>query len=261
MDRLDQTNVNILVVDDDHSLAETFAQGLQKAFGEAIHVDVCFSGAQAYSLFAQSSYDLVISDFNMPDMSGMELFKQFQRNRSSTALVMCTAYGSDELEQEARQLVDAYLTKPFDLQILLRFVGHLGRFEMEKQTERRVTALILEDDIDLNRFMNKVLVNAGLETFQVFNIQEASNHLELNPFDVLIADVRVPDGSGIDLVRKYRSRLTQNGTTVIIVTGEVRYRYLEEELGVDMYLEKPVAVQELLTLVQRLTISSKEKST
>jgi DNA-binding response OmpR family regulator len=106
-----------------------------------------------------------------------------------------------------------------------------------------------------------VLINAGLETFQVFTIQEASNHLELNSFDVLIADVRVPDGSGIDLVRKYRSRLTQGGTIVIIVTGEVRYRYLEEELGVDMYLEKPIAIQELLTLVQRLTISSKEKST
>jgi DNA-binding response OmpR family regulator len=40
---------------------------------------------------------------------------------------------------------------------------------------------------------------------------------------------------------------------VILATGEARYRYLEEELGIDMYLEKPIAVQDLVILVQRWT--------
>jgi len=82
--------------------------------------------------------------------------------------------------------------------------------------------------------------------------------LRTDKFDALISDIQVPDGKGVDLIMEYRDQLTLNNTIVILITGEARYRYLEEELGIDIYLEKPVAVQDLLTLVKWLTQLTQE---
>jgi DNA-binding response OmpR family regulator len=113
--------------------------------------------------------------------------------------------------------------------------------------------MVLEDDPYLRRLMEKVFRNGGLEIHPAGTIMAAKELLTSNRFDALIADIHVPDGKGTDLVREFRDKLSGDGTVVVMVTGEARYRYLEEELGIDLYLEKPVAVQDLVALVNRLT--------
>ncbi|HMU68057.1 MAG TPA: response regulator, partial [Cellvibrionaceae bacterium] len=105
--------LNILVVEDDRPLAITLMKGLQNAFSENICVDVCFSGLQAFSFINQKTYDLVLSDFQMQGISGLELLHRIRQFQPKAVLILMTAYGTDELERKARQFVDTYLTKPF----------------------------------------------------------------------------------------------------------------------------------------------------
>lgn len=247
--------LNILIVDDDHNLLKTLAYGLRKELGNAAHVKICSNGAEVLALYAKTNFDLIISDFNMPGMTGLELFKHIRATKQQQpVLILITAYGSNELEKEAVLFADAYITKPFDLKVLAQFIRKLLTVE---DNEKVYSVLVLEDDPYLRHLISKVLKNSKFNVSEASTLREAKVFLDGTQFDVFIADIQVTDGQGTDLVREYRQVLSQNKTTVILATGESQYHYLEEELGIDMYLEKPISVQELVTIVQRWT---KEKS-
>jgi CheY-like chemotaxis protein len=121
--------LNVLLVDDDRNLVTTLSYGLSKALGEAISVAVCFSGLEALSLLAAQTFDLVISDFNMPGQSGLELLKRIKQDHREINLVLITAYGTDVLEEGARQLGVGYIAKPFEPSSLVQLIKGLMQSE------------------------------------------------------------------------------------------------------------------------------------
>ena len=243
--------LNILIVDDDRLLAETTARGLQNALGNAVHVDASFESTEVLSWFENRIYDVVISDYSMPGKTGLELLKDVRAAYPNTLLVMMTAYGTDDLEAQAHELTEAYITKPFELSVLVKFVQSLLDVQQEEGEENN-HILVLEDDVYLRRLISKVLKNHGYKVFEVDKIKEARKMLQTNRYSIFMSDVQVPDGLGTELIQECRDKLTDDDTTVIMITGEARYRYQEDELGIDMYLEKPIAINDLVTLVQRL---------
>jgi len=133
--------LNILLVDDDRNLATTLSHGLRKAMGKAISVIFCSSGPEAFALLATQSFDMVISDFHMPGMSGLELLKAIRHDHCETSLVLITAFGTDALEEEVHRLGFGYITKPFEMPILLQSIHGLlrGKMQETEQETRRAS--------------------------------------------------------------------------------------------------------------------------
>jgi DNA-binding NtrC family response regulator len=121
--------LNLLLIDDDRNLASTLSYGLQKAMGEAISVAVCFSGSEALSMLATERFDMVISDLNMPGVKGNELLRKIKEDHREMILVLITAYGTDALEEEVRQLGIGYITKPFEPSFLVQSIRDLIQCE------------------------------------------------------------------------------------------------------------------------------------
>src|SRR6266498_245131 len=121
--------LNILLVDDDRNLVTTLSYGLRKAMGEAISVAICFSDSEALSMLATQKFNVVISDFNMPGTSGLELLSKIRPDHREMILVLITAYGPDALEEEVHRLGIGYITKPFELSYLLQLIQGLTRGE------------------------------------------------------------------------------------------------------------------------------------
>jgi CheY-like chemotaxis protein len=119
--------LNILLVDDDRNLATTLSHGLRKAMGEAASVAVCFNGSEALSMLTTKGFDVVISDFNMPGPSGLELLNRIRQAYGEIILVLITAYGVDALEEGARQLGVGYITKPFEPSLLVQLIEELNQ--------------------------------------------------------------------------------------------------------------------------------------
>jgi len=135
--------LNILLVDDDRNLATTLSHGLRKAMGKAISVIFCSSGPEAFALLATQSFDMVISDFHMPGMSGLDLLKKIRHDHCETSLVLITAYGTDTLEEEVRRLEFGYITKPFEMPHLVQIIHDLIRGkETRDRTENAARILI-----------------------------------------------------------------------------------------------------------------------
>jgi CheY-like chemotaxis protein len=103
---------NILVVDDDASVCEALTMVLQ-SFGHRVRS--VSSGTQALGIFEPAKFDVIITDFFMPFMTGDKLADAIKRLSPSQPVVMLTAY-PEKLRAQAQPItsVDCFLGKPFE---------------------------------------------------------------------------------------------------------------------------------------------------
>ena len=114
--------------------------------------------------------------------------------------------------------------------------------------------LIVDDDDHLRNIYSRALQKAGYEVHPAATLQEARNLLNFHNFDILLCDIQMGRNErGIDLLKEYDSTLVAQGTQIIMLSCEVQYRAMCEELGVEFFMEKPVALIPLVTLIDRLT--------
>jgi DNA-binding response OmpR family regulator len=158
--------LNILLVDDDRNLVTTLSHGLGKVLGQAISVAVCFSSYEASSMLATQAFDLVISDFDIPGRSGLELLSKIRQDHREMTLVLITAFGSDALEEELHRLGIGYLPKPFELPLLVQFIQGLIRgAETSKTRDVTENAPLIPDPhgdaVIAARLMRDMLLDQG----------------------------------------------------------------------------------------------------
>ena len=137
--------LNILLVDDDQNLVTTLSHGLRKAMVKAISVAICLSGPEALSMLATQRFDVVISDLNMPGLSGLELLNKIRQDHREIVLVLITAYGTDALEEEAHRLGIGYITKPFGLSLLVQIIHDLLRGKETRDGTENTPRILISD--------------------------------------------------------------------------------------------------------------------
>lgn len=107
----------ILVVDDEQSIAIGILKMLnQDPDTKAVHA---LSGEQAQEFLNQEPFDLIITDIRMPGINGIDLLKHVRSHFPNIGVIIMTAYGSPEVQEEASRRGSLfYIEKPFDLQKL-----------------------------------------------------------------------------------------------------------------------------------------------
>lgn len=112
--------MKVLVVDDEADVKVLFEQKFRKEIkNNEIDFAFAFSGEEALMFMQQNEHEavLILSDINMPGMSGLELLKHIKEKyeKPPPIVMMITAYGDDDNYQEAMKLgADDFLTKPVD---------------------------------------------------------------------------------------------------------------------------------------------------
>jgi two-component system, chemotaxis family, chemotaxis protein CheY len=116
--------MKILVVDDEKDMQELFLQRFRREIREGeMEFVFAFSGEQALGYMEKHVHEavLILSDINMPGMSGLELLRQMKQKYAEPppVVMMITAYGDDENYRQAILLgADDFLTKPLDFTLL-----------------------------------------------------------------------------------------------------------------------------------------------
>ena len=142
----------VLIVEDDQILAGNIKEWLQS---EKFSVDIAADGEQALHELRFYNYDVVVLDWMLPSISGLEICKEVRRHANSIPILMLT--GKSDINEKETGLdagADDYLTKPFHmreltarLRALLRRQPHLVSSSMELDdivldlTNRRVTRI------------------------------------------------------------------------------------------------------------------------
>ncbi len=125
-----QTPIHVLIVDDEEDVQWLFKQRFRREIKAGRLVfHFAFSGEEALAYLRRegaASVVLVLSDINMPGMTGLELLRLIKHDFTGLPVHMITAYGSDETYQKALAYgADGYLTKPLDFDQLKQTLAHL----------------------------------------------------------------------------------------------------------------------------------------
>ena len=125
----------LLIVDDEASMCEFLEIMLQKS---GYQVDSRRSARQAVKDLEAETYDLVISDISMPEMSGLELLSLVKEKSPGTEVIMITAYAStDTAIQAMKRGAYDYITKPFNNdEILLTIKKALKNSQLQRENRR-----------------------------------------------------------------------------------------------------------------------------
>ncbi len=121
------SSLKILAVDDDAMVCNVY----KMIFGdEGYELTVVESGRQAKEMLSEKRFDLVIADFNMPDLDGFKLLQFVRDRRLKTRFILVSAYTTKGMELSFQKLrAEAIIHKPFNVSDMLAKVREIARQE------------------------------------------------------------------------------------------------------------------------------------
>jgi len=225
-------------------------------------------GVEALRLVREQTFDVVLLDVAMPDMSGTEVLRRIREKFPASLLpvIMVTPDTRAEDVIEAMKAgANDYVTMPVDFSTTLARVNNQvsrRRAELEFRAvnpaagpdERELSAarLLIVDDIADNRaVLSRRFVRRGFEIIEADCGQEALRLIQEQPFDVVLLDVMMPDMDGMGVLRRIRQTFSASQLPVIMVTAKTQSEDIVEALkaGANDYVTKPVDLSIVLARV------------
>lgn len=257
------SGMRALVVDD-NPIALRIAVEQLNSWG--FIVDETSSGYDALGMLVEAdavgiSYQLVILDWRMPILDGIETARLIERSglRIRPKLLMMTAFDRSEAEEAARDTgICAFMTKPVRSSALyneIRTAIHsLPKVESKAPTVQLpgfcgVRALLVEDN-EINIIIaSELLAKLGVHATVATNGLEAVQKVRDNDFDVILMDIQMPEMDGLEATRCIRG-LKKPGVgalPVIAMTAHALQGDREKSLaaGMNDHITKPILIEQL----------------
>lgn len=137
-------SVNVLIVDDEIVQVENLSIGLGS---RGYHVLQAFSGLEALNLLENDTFkiDLVITDYAMPGMNGMELLQNIRWKHGNLPVIMMTAYVQRDIVLDAlRNQCNGFIDKPFTLEQLLQEIDRVKSQMLQNLTpDKRISSQLV----------------------------------------------------------------------------------------------------------------------
>jgi CheY-like chemotaxis protein len=115
----------VLLIEDEHHQAMVVKQALEELSHGRVSVTTCHTGREAAQALFKHPFTLIISDLNLPDVSGMAFLRQVRKTKPHIKTILITAQDSPQVRAQAKQFADVFLAKPFDPIELLVLVAEL----------------------------------------------------------------------------------------------------------------------------------------
>ena len=264
--------LRVLVVDDNAAAREILQEPLSTV---ANRVDTVASGKEAITAIQQHDttdpYDIVFMDWRMPGMDGLQASRHIKSDetlRHRPAIVLVTAFGREEVREEAERLeLDGFLLKPVTksmiVDTLVNVFTHTGE-EITKATggeeaTRLLGArILLAEDNEINQqIATELLEGAGATVRIANNGREAfeilSSDAQPRAFDVVLMDLQMPEMDGYQATAKIRADARFATLPIIAMTAhatiEERHRCLDA--GMNDHVAKPIDPDSLFEAVGR----------
>ena len=262
---------------DDNAAAREILSTLARSFG--LEVDVAWDGRQALQLVAEADqkslpYDLVLMDWKMPVMDGLEAVHQLQSEQLSQVptVIMVTAYGREEAVSSAAMRgvkLNAVLSKPVTVATLLEAIGGaLGKgvitetrayektdSHSDVMDQVRGARVLLVEDNELNQELAmELLDNAGIEVVLARNGQESLDILDTDArFDGVLMDCQMPVMDGYTATRAIRKNPAFAQLPIIAMTASAMAGDREKVLEAGMWdhIVKPLNVNDMFTTIAK----------
>ena len=266
-DEINLHEMNVLIVDDNPVDCEFARIELEKA---GVNSEIALSGAQAVEMVQlkharRESYHMILVDWKMPDMDGLETAKRIRRiiGKGST-IVMLTAYKLDEVIDEAKDVgVDSLISKPLEAENILS--RYKQSFAIKADNDKAKISLkgkriLLAEDVDINaEIMLMLLQMRELQVDRAENGAVAVEMFSTHPvgyYDAILMDMRMPVMDGLQATKMIREmkRIDAQTMPIIALTANAFDEDVQRSLqaGLNAHLSKPVEPESLFETLESL---------
>lgn len=252
----------MLVVDDDSDICHNVIKAMSET---GVEVEYVTSGEEAIQKIAsapkhQKPYDLILLDWYMPDMDGLETARRIKQDKThEIPIMLLTAYDWEDIGTQAMDIgIDHFLQKPFFVSNFKEAVKRVvGVNKEEKKTLEddiiKDKHILIVEDIEVNRMiLVKIMTSRGATCEIAENGQEAVemfNKSHPGDFDIILMDVQMPIMDGYEATRAIRASEHPQAQTIPIVAmtanafaDDVRAAL---EAGMDAHVAKPIILDNL----------------
>ena len=267
---IDPKDMRILVVDDEEIAAEHARIVLDEA---GIKADTCYDGQTAMNMLEvqhakHEPYNLVLLDWKMPEMDGVELAREIRKRYDrETTVIILTSFNWDEIMEEAvHSGVDSFLAKPlFASNVLDEFEriarkNNMSLYKEKKRADLKGRHILMAEDVFINaEIMKQIILSKEAEIDHAENGKIVLNMFEestVGYYDAILMDVRMPEMDGLEATAAIRSldRLDAKTIPIIALTANAFDEDVQRSLqvGMDAHLSKPVDPEHLYQTLEEL---------
>ncbi len=256
-----------LIVDDSPSWLDILQHLLNK-FG--IDVITSSNGKDAIEIVKNHNFDLVLMDWNMPEMNGIQSARIIKEKYNDINIVIVSAYKEDGIVKEAKNIgINYFISKPVDPSILNDTLSDIfmgtKRLDIKQTSDRHslksdITTLkgskilLAEDNKTNQEIIVGLLENSGIKIDIASNGQEAVSLYKQNSYELIFMDLQMPVMDGYEATKLIRE-LNQD-IPIIALTANAMKEDIEKTkiAGMNKHLNKPIDVEKLYeTLLEFIT--------
>ena len=241
----------VLVVDDDISFAESLTDILMAKGYDAVAVN---SGEEALEKIKESSFDVALMDIKMPVMDGVRTFKEIKKLKSSTTVIMMTAYSMDDLIHDAlKEGAYGVLRKPLDIEQVIK------RIEISKVGGS--LTMIVDDDPNFRMSLKDILEEKGYAVTTAKDGKEAIAIAKERPEDIAIIDMQLPFLNGLETFLELKKIHPELHAIIITAYKEEMKDLVEQALASGAYacIYKPFDPKKIVEMVEEIVKKKKKE--
>jgi len=269
----DHQVTRMIVADDDEEVCRNIVRTMVKA---GVSTDYATGGERAIQMVrsaqeAGKPYNLILLDWKMPDMSGLETARLI-RKTDKIPILLLTAYDWSEIEQEALEIgVNHFMPKPFFMstfkEAIRRIMGNINEAKRQESDVVKGKHILVVDDIEVNRIiLIKILSTLGATCDTAENGQETVEKFMNAPpggYDLILMDVQMPGMNGYEATRAIRASSHPSAKTVPIIAMTAN-AFVDDvrdaiDSGMDAHIAKPVQIDKLKATIQQVLDSRRGK--
>ncbi len=247
---------NVLIIDDALVVREVIKTNLLDMGFNSDGIYEAENGSDGLDLLHKEKIDLIISDWNMPKMDGLELINMVKEytNLKSIPFIMVTSENEKEKVDVAFKAgVNQYIFKPFKPKHFKEKIQQT----LEKNLYGTKHVLVVDDSPVIRKIIERQLKQLGFGGFNFINAADGRNalaRLEEQKVDLIITDLHMPEMDGIEFIQEVRNNDRTDGIPVLMVTSDYDPEKMLEayQAGTDEFMQKPFKVVELEEKIKTL---------
>jgi len=185
----------LLICEDSPTVAQMLADLLKQ---EGLDADLAYSGTEAKDKLTEQNYDGMLLDLTLPDMDGMDLLRELRQQSQFATLpiIVISGRSTNECENwsgDSLAVID-WLQKPVDRKGLTDALQRALR-----HNDHHASILHVEDELDIIQITQMLVENIATYSYAT-SLAQAKNLLSNHHFDLILLDMSLPDGSGLELL-------------------------------------------------------------
>ena len=265
---------HILLIDDDSSMIQMVTDILALTPCH-LHSFMDYREGLRYAMTAPPQ--VILLDVHMPEINGLELLQQFRKMKSTqhTPIVMLTGDSQLETVQSAKASgVSAYLLKPFQPLALIHTLekvldcallsplqqtqlkpDRIGQpYQAPAAAQKKSCLMVIDDEAMMLQLIQDILAESALRVVTYQDPHEALRAIMLDPPQLVLSDVNMPDFNGVQLARQLKKMRSTYQLPVVLMSGQPMEQLPTDlqHLNVEGFLTKPFTPQQLVAVLQPL---------